>query len=907
MGNVGPEVVETVDGTAPTAPDIDPIGPNLAEITGTADPKEAGNTVTVSFPDKSTATAIIDADGTWKVPTPAGLKDGDEVKAIITDAAGNVSPEATEIVDGVGPNTTIDPINATDPITGTGEEGSTVTVTYPDGNTVTTTVGEDGTWSVVNPGLQDGDEVKAVGTDPVGNVGPEVVETVDGTLPNTPEIDEVLKEDVTIHGTSDVGTIVHVSINGGTIVTVVTQADGTWEIPNPGVANGDVITAYATDAANNKSGTTSLTVYFITDALIEAPLAYDDVGTIQGSISAKGVTNDDKPEFSGTGAISGAFIKVYANDVVIGSTIAEADGTWTLTPTEGLADQSYNFTATQTERGIESAKSPVLDFTVDTVAPVIQEADLNDAGTQVAGQTEANASIEIRNEAGDQILGTAVADENGRFTVDLNAVITSGAKVQITATDEAGNSSAAHVISDTTPPAPVELLGIYDDVANPGAGAYNQNFMTDEFKTVSSTGVVTYHTNDKTPTFQGLGEVGATVEVYLAGRDATGKLVPAQFSGTAVVDADGHWQFTSPDYGYAGLNYMYRQVDSAGNASVWSDPIQILMKRTMVIDHFSGETDTFGQNSAKFALGYTSDSISFVINPNTVRIYGQNGVTDTSNSIHVLDHNKNVIEGVQWSTQYEGEYYMLSMQLPAGYDQGYSVVVSAGAYSDYAGYVNKTYSLDNLEIKPMSMIVDTQDNAYNIQNGWVTNDSTPTWSLSGPSTTTKVLIRSTDGSYYEEVEIIDHQTDFPITTPLAEGVHSFEFSYIYSHPASAKEIQSPWSSPFTFTVDSKAYIIQGGVDFFDLTDTGYEKAVFNLLKDNDATGGNNEVQVDEWTGFHVATGEADASKDVLDVSSLLNLKDVTEDNISEFLTVSYREGDSGKHTVIKIDRDGSGD
>ncbi|ELX03659.1 hypothetical protein ACIN7338_3278 [Acinetobacter baumannii OIFC338] len=38
----------------------------------------------------------------------------------------------------------INPVNGTDPITGTAEPGSTVTVTYPDGTTATVVAGTDG-------------------------------------------------------------------------------------------------------------------------------------------------------------------------------------------------------------------------------------------------------------------------------------------------------------------------------------------------------------------------------------------------------------------------------------------------------------------------------------------------------------------------------------------------------------------------------------------------------------------------------------------------------------------------------------------------------------------------------------------------------------------------------------------
>ncbi|MFI8127185.1 Ig-like domain-containing protein, partial [Acinetobacter sp. ABJ-A23_2] len=57
-------------------------------VTGTA---EAGSTVTVSFPDGTTATVVAGPDGKWTVPNPGDLTDGQTVTATATDLAGNTS------------------------------------------------------------------------------------------------------------------------------------------------------------------------------------------------------------------------------------------------------------------------------------------------------------------------------------------------------------------------------------------------------------------------------------------------------------------------------------------------------------------------------------------------------------------------------------------------------------------------------------------------------------------------------------------------------------------------------------------------------------------------------------------------------------------------------------------------
>ncbi|RLZ06352.1 hypothetical protein EAH57_15885, partial [Acinetobacter sp. 2JN-4] len=81
--------------------------------------------------------------------------DGDyTVTVTATDAAGNEgSTTGTITIDTVAPDAPVlDPINGTDPISGTAEPDSTVTVTFPDGSTAEVVAGPDGSWTVPNPG-----------------------------------------------------------------------------------------------------------------------------------------------------------------------------------------------------------------------------------------------------------------------------------------------------------------------------------------------------------------------------------------------------------------------------------------------------------------------------------------------------------------------------------------------------------------------------------------------------------------------------------------------------------------------------------------------------------------------------------------------------------------------------------
>ncbi|WP_256278014.1 Ig-like domain-containing protein, partial [Staphylococcus sp. HMSC065E08] len=150
-----------------------PVEAGSTEVTGTGYPE---GTVTVTLPDGTTETATVDPSGNWKVETDNPLKDSDVVNATQTvgttnDGQPNTSPVGTTTVeDTKAPSAPpINPIESgSTEVTGTGEPGSTVTVTFPDGTTGTGTVDNDGNWTVDVPEgttLNNGDKVTANETD----------------------------------------------------------------------------------------------------------------------------------------------------------------------------------------------------------------------------------------------------------------------------------------------------------------------------------------------------------------------------------------------------------------------------------------------------------------------------------------------------------------------------------------------------------------------------------------------------------------------------------------------------------------------------------------------------------------------------------------------------------------------
>ncbi|TDM60517.1 hypothetical protein C5B72_18385, partial [Acinetobacter sp. KU 011TH] len=286
-GNAGTDTgVVTVDTAAPAAPVIDPVN-GTDPITGTAEP---GSTVTVTYPDGSTASVVAGPDGSWTVPNP-GLNDGDTVTAVTEDPAGNTSGPATAVVDAVAPTVALNDIltnDSTPALTGTVNDPTATVVVTVDGTDYPAVNNGDGTWTLADntlPALTDGPHtITVTATDAAGNVGTDTgVVTVDTAAPAAPVIDPVNGTDP-ITGTAEPGSTVTVTYPDGSTASVVAGPDGTWTVPNPGLNDGDTVTAVTEDPAGNTSGPATAVV----DA-VAPTVALNDV-----------LTNDSTPELTGT-------------------------------------------------------------------------------------------------------------------------------------------------------------------------------------------------------------------------------------------------------------------------------------------------------------------------------------------------------------------------------------------------------------------------------------------------------------------------------------------------------------------------------------------------------------------------------------------------------------------------------
>ncbi|MDM3289158.1 Ig-like domain-containing protein [Citrobacter sp. Ce105] len=555
-------------------------------LSGTGEP---GATITVADNGTTLGNTIVQPDGTWTFTPPNALPEGPhQFTATATDVAGNTGipsasftltvdntppaqPGAPIITDDVAPVTgvvTNGNTNDTTPtFSGTGTAGDVISV-YLDGNATplgTTKVGADGTWSftpttAINP---DSYQVTITATDPAGNVSqPSTAVTlnIDITPPATPTISAAndnagtVLGDIpangttddstpTVRGTGESGSIITL-YNGTTVIGTTTVVNGLWSItPTTALPNGTyTLTAVATDAAGNPSGTSNSISFTVNSTPLTAPQVTDiadNVGVITGTLGNGSVTDDLSPTVSGTGT-PGSTILIYDNGNLIPLNITVgADGKWSVdVPLSANVEHTLTFGAQDAAGNSLPAGNPVI-ITTDTQAPpapIVTIIDNN--GTLVNGTAEPGSTVIIRN--GTTVLGQAVADSiTGAYTVTISPAQTAGETLNAIAQDQAGNQSGetsftASISGLPHPP----TLQIIDDVPSGLTEIVNG-------KT----------TNDTQPTLQGVATAGADVHIYQNGILLI--TVPADAS-------TGAWSYTIPSALADGTTWNYAVSQTVG-------------------------------------------------------------------------------------------------------------------------------------------------------------------------------------------------------------------------------------------------------------------------------------------------------------------------------------------------------
>ncbi|PJI47424.1 MAG: hypothetical protein CTR55_19790 [Pseudomonas sp.] len=651
-------ITHVIDDVGSITGDIAPHGVTddvRPEIQGTG---KSGSTITVYDGEVELGTTTVDAKGNWSFTPTADLAEGaHEIRATATDKSGNVSEPAKFdfSIDTTAPNKpSIDQVyddvgaiqgpiadggvtdDSTPTISGKAEAGSIVTV-YDNGEKLgSVTADKDGDWSYTptTPLSEGAHEFIVDATDKAGNTSaksdPFDIVT-DYTAPDMPTITGVLDSIGEVTGnipnggkTDDSRPVISGEGTAGDTITVYANdpiagnhpigsttvgEDGTWSLTPETPLNVGLndLTAVETDAAGNStkpSDPYSFTFDPVEPGVPVIVNVLDDVGPYTGFLQKGDVTDDNKPTINGT-AEAGSTVKLYdGNNVLIGSTTADADGNWSITPATALADGKHDVYATATnDTGVVSPQTGKWDFIVDTSAPdnVTNLVVTDDVGAKTgplhdgdttddnrptfSGDAEPNGKVIIYDN-GNKI-GEADVDADGQWSFEPTTPLKDGDHAFTTEVlDEAGNSSGQndplHVIVDTSGLG-VVITHVIDDVGS----------ITGD---IAPNGV----TDDKRPEIQGTSKPGSIVKIF----DGSVEL------GSTTADGKGNWTFTpSKDLVEGPHDVSAIATDKAGNVS---DPSTF---------HFSVDTTA----PTKPSIDSVTDDVGSIQGP-----IANGGVTDDS-------------------------------------------------------------------------------------------------------------------------------------------------------------------------------------------------------------------------------------------------------------------------------------
>ncbi|AZE73546.1 T1SS secreted agglutinin RTX [Pseudomonas synxantha] len=828
---------------------------------------ESGDTIIIIDNGVEIGTAIVGEDGKWEFTPDPALTDGThEIVVVIKDPAGNESEPSdphTIIVDTTAPgkpgvgtggiedvrdNVGLEQGSIVDggvtdddtpTLIGSGAEpGDTVTIIDNGVEIGTAMVGADGKWEFTpDPVLADGThEIVVVITDPAGNESepsdPHTI-IVDTTAPGKPGVGTGGIEDVrdnvgleqgsivdggvtdddtpTLIGSgAEPGDTVTIIDNGVEIGTAMVGADGKWEFtPDPVLTDGThEIVVVIKDPAGNESEPSDPHTIIVDTAAPAAPTldsVYDDQGNSIGDLVSGQVTDDSRPDLSGT-AEPGSLVTIYDNGVAIGSVVATG-GTWTFTPALPLTNGSHTLAVTATDpAGNESA--PTADFDLNVLAggaptapaiitveddqgtsrgPIAPNQSTDDARPTISGTGGSGDTITVY--ANGQALGTTFVDGNGQWTFTPPTPLADGLhNLSAQATDAVGNLSPA------TGDYPINV-----DTVAPGAPV--SQVLTDDVGTV-----VTINPNDVTddanPTFSGTAEAGSIVKIY-----DNGTLI-----GSAAADATtGAWSFTPATALIDGAHsFSAEAVDGAGNVGPMGPAIPFTVDTSAVVISITSVEDNAGTNMGLLTSGQTTDDTTPTLS----------GSATPGGTVSIYDGT--TLLGTVMADATTGQWTFTTPVLSTGsHDLTATVTTAAGGESAPTAVFE---TIIDTTAPGVPVIDDVDDNVGasqgTITDGGSTDDTTPT--LSGDGLQAGDTVKIYDGSVLLGTTTVgtDGSWVYVPTTPLNDGSH--EFTVVAVDPAG--NASAP-STSWTVVIDTAAPIASAVVDSMS-KDSGSDSSDF---------------------------------------------------------------------------------
>lgn len=558
----------------------------------------AGASVALYDGSDVVGTAVADTSGVWHITTTALSEGQHNLVAHATDSLGNaLAPSGilaltidtrapltapSLMMDALydhGSSSSDQVTNASDfNIQGTAEAHTIIRVYVDDVELVSRPLtGADGNWGSAMPALSDGTHrVSVTSEDLAGNVGPrstEAVVTIDTKAPDAPSAPKLdsrpaggnpAPQNFTgtatppLTGSAEAGATVILYDGANQVGSAVADNQGVWRITASALTAGEhSLTVTATDVAGNTSAG-SAPLSLVVDPTTLGLAAVSDTGRS----NSDHLTSLIRPVIRGK-ASAGATVLLFDGDTQVGKAVADSAGAWSIT-TAKLADGAHHLAAaTLDAAGYLSAPSSELLVTIDTKANVSvplldplsdsgrsqSDGITNVAAPHLSGTADAGATVNVY-DGGVQV-GTAVADDNGAWSIITKALAAGKHSLTAKATDAAGNVSATSpalsmTIDNKAPAAPTTL----DLLAAADTGASTADNIT----------------SINTPVVSGTAEANARVDLYDG----------ATLLGSATAENSGNWKITSTLALADGVhNLTAEAIDVAGNSSSASSALEI--------------------------------------------------------------------------------------------------------------------------------------------------------------------------------------------------------------------------------------------------------------------------------------------------------------------------------------------
>ncbi|EBX8238566.1 Ig-like domain repeat protein [Salmonella enterica subsp. enterica] len=793
---------------------------------------DPGATVQVYINGVLQGTVEASSSGNISYTMPANSADGEyQVQFVATDTAGNRVESAitTVTIDSQIAVFDIDEDslpalsnNRALSVSGVGEAGSQVSI-FVDGKLVNVVMVEaDGTWRAPILLQDDGTfNIHFSITDVAGNteVSKDYSVDVDSSTDfptlnledasNSGSLDDLITNHnkPVLVGTAEAGATIHIYVDEKIVANVLVLEDGTWSYQfDNALKDGEYsIRVVAEDPAGNTAESPRLLVTIDTSTFIDNPAMV--AGSDNGIFSNDSITSQTRPTFSISGEMNQS-VQIFIDGVLV-DTITVTDRNQVYRPESPLGDGSHSIYYVITDKAGNTATSKTLNFTIDTfnTTPVAIDsiggqtlAEMTGSDGKIyitdttrnllfSGSAEPNSKIEII--INGLNVGEVWVNEKGHWQMLVNPLYFTEGQLDITvkSTDRAGNVNQ-------------EKYSIWVDT--------HIQVFTSELDDNKSSSKTDWWSNSSTITMRGMGEIGATVSLIVAGVTLA----------TAVVAANGQWELSTDQLPEGKYDITLSIEDNAGNRK--EEVHEIFIDRTP-------------PNAP--VVTYSDIVNDLIIMQGTAEAKSQLIITDSNGNTYTLT----VPDNGKWS---------MAIPYPS---EGKFTITSVDAIGNRSDDV----PLDIMKEVPVISLSPDSDSGTVGDN--ITRDKQPTFIIGNLESDVVVVQVDINGTVYNAEKNADGVWFFTPGTPLADG--SYTISVIASDAAGNQKN----SLPITVTIDSTLTVPEialaagednGASDSDNVTNHTQPKFTLQHI-DADVTGVTVNVTHNGVTDIYQATQGAD--------------------------------------------------